>query len=172
MPEVFTFSPYIFSDSRLLILGSAPSVRSLAAGFYYGHPQNRFWPLLAMLCGETPPETWEARKALARRHGVALWDVIERCEREGSTDARIRNPVLSDVPALLSHHPGIGAVALNGSLAAKLFATHGPLPGVHVYPLPSTSPIPRRDIRCIGDLYARWQVLLPWLTPEGNTCSR
>lgn len=163
VPEIFTFSPFVFPDSTLLILGSSPSVKSLEAGFFYGHPRNRFWPLLAMLCGEACPETWDERRALAKRNGAALWDVIARCDREGSTDARIRNPVLSDVPALLRAHPNIRAVALNGSLAAKLFAQFGPMPGISVYALPSTSPIPRRDIRNIDDLYERWRVLAPHL---------
>lgn len=162
MPVVSTFSPFVPDGSRLLILGSAPSIKSLEAGFFYGHPRNRFWPLLARLCGETPPESWDARRDLLRRRRVALWDVIARCEREGSTDARIREPVLSDVPALLAQHPSIAAVALNGSLAARLFAQHGPLPAA-VFALPSTSPIPRRDIRCLDDLYARWRVLEPYL---------
>ena len=166
MSEISSFSPFIFPDSRLLILGSAPSVKSLEAGFFYGHPQNRFWPLLAKLCHEVPPEGWDARRAMLRRHGVALWDVIERCEREGSTDARIRNPVVADVPALLQQYPNICAAALNGSLAAKLFAANGALPRIKVFPLPSTSPIPRRDIRNIDDLYARWRVLEPYLQPE------
>jgi len=125
-----------------------------------------FWPLLAKLCHETPPEGWDARRAMLRRHGVALWDVIERCEREGSTDARIRNPVVADVPALLQQYPNICAAALNGSLAAKLFAANEALPRIKVFPLPSTSPIPRRDIRNIDDLYARWRVLEPYLQPE------
>ena len=166
MPEISSFSPFIFPNSRLLILGSAPSVKSLEAGFYYGHPQNRFWPLLAMLCHETSPENWDARRAMLRQHGIALWDVIERCDREGSTDARIRNPVVSDVPALLRQYPNICAVALNGSLAAKLFAANRVPLSIKIFPLPSTSPIPRRDIRNIADLFDRWQVLEPYLQPQ------
>lgn len=165
MPNVINFSPYIFHNSRLLILGSAPSVKSLEAGFYYGHPQNRFWPLLAMLCDEEPPASWDERRALARRHGVALWDVIERCDREGSTDARIKNPELADIPGLLRQYPGIRAIALNGSLCAKLFSAFQP-EGVTLFPLPSTSPIPRRNIRNIHDLYDHWNVLKPYLTAE------
>ena len=163
MPLVETFPPYIFPEARLLILGSAPSALSLAQGFYYGHPRNRFWPLLARLCGEEPPGDWDGRRALLRRSRVALWDVIARCQREGSTDARIREAELSDVPGLLARYPGVEAVALNGSLAARLFARHGPLPGVAQFALPSTSPIPRPDIRNLDDLYARWRVLEPYL---------
>ena len=91
------FGPFVRPDSRVLILGSFPSVKSREAAFFYGHPQNRFWPLLARLCGEVCPGTREEKIALLTRHGVALYDVIERCSIIGSADSTIRDVEPADL---------------------------------------------------------------------------
>ena len=95
------FPPVCGEEPRLLILGSFPSVRSRAEGFYYGHPRNRFWQVLSLLLEEPLPGTIEAKKELLLRHRLALWDVAASCEIEGSADASLRAVVPNDVAALM-----------------------------------------------------------------------
>ena len=85
MPQVHPIPPLFDAESRVLILGSFPSIKSREAMFFYGHPQNRFWPLLALLTGEPTPQTVEEKRALALRHHFALWDSIGQCTITGSS---------------------------------------------------------------------------------------
>ena len=87
MTRIHSFPPVIDGGCRTLILGTMPSVKSLEAAFYYAHPRNAFWPIMARLLGEAVPETIDEKKALLLRHGAALWDTAASCEREGSLDA-------------------------------------------------------------------------------------
>ena len=96
------FPPVFNTEAKVLILGSFPSVQSREQQFYYGHPQNRFWRLMAALCGEATPQTVEQKKALCLMHGVALWDVIESCEIEGSSDSSIREVTVNDLTPILT----------------------------------------------------------------------
>lgn len=89
MPQVHPIPPLFDAESRVLILGSFPSIKSREAMFFYGHPQNRFWPLLALLTGEPAPQTVEEKRALALRHHFALWDSIGQCTITGSSDSSI-----------------------------------------------------------------------------------
>ena len=133
------FGAFYRPDSELLILGSFPSVKSREEAFYYAHPQNRFWRVLAACFGETVPLTLLEKQDLLIRNRVALWDVIESCDIEGSSDASIRNAVPTDICALISNAP-IRRVVLNGKTAERLFMRHHkdfPLPTVT---MPSTSP--------------------------------
>ena len=86
-----TFAPVYDADSEVLILGTLPSVKSRENHFYYGHKQNRFWKVLADLCGEPVPETIEKKKAMLLAHHIAIWDVIQSCDIKGSSDSSIRN---------------------------------------------------------------------------------
>ena len=95
------FPPVAGPDSRVLILGSFPSVRSREEGFFYSHPRNRFWPLMAALYGEDVPQTIPERRAMILRHGLALWDVIASCHIEGSSDASVRDAVPVDIIRVL-----------------------------------------------------------------------
>ena len=95
------FSPIYNSNSRVLILGSFPSVKSREQNFYYGHPQNRFWRLIAHICNEDIPTTIEEKKAMCLSNGIALWDVIESCEIEGSSDSSIKNVNVNDLNLIL-----------------------------------------------------------------------
>ena len=117
---VYTFAPIYNNNSRVLILGTAPSVRSLELGQFYGHPQNRFWRVMFSLFEEEFTTDYEMRKALILRHGLALWDTIFSCEREGSMDGDIKNAVPSDIAALVNKLP-IRAIALNGNTARTIF---------------------------------------------------
>lgn len=137
-----SFLPVYDENSRALILGTWPSPKSREMGFYYGHPQNRFWPLLAALTGEPVParEAIAAKKQLLLRHGLALWDTLERCTITGASDASIRDAVPNDIAALLANAP-IQAVFCNGATAYRLYQKYlEPVSGIPAVKLPSTSP--------------------------------
>ena len=119
--RIWSFPPVAAESVRLLILGTMPSAASLDAGFYYAHPRNCFWPMMAEILGESNPADIDAKRALLMRHGIALWDVAMSCVRPGSLDSNIREPVPNDIGALLRAHPGITCVLLNGGTAMKLF---------------------------------------------------
>ena len=134
------FPPVAGPDSRVLILGSFPSVRSREEGFFYGHPRNRFWPLMAALYGEDMPQTIPERRALILRHGLALWDVIASCRIEGSSDASVRDAVPVDIRRVLDV-ADIRQVVCNGALAGKLYARYlHQAVGLDAVIMPSTSP--------------------------------
>ncbi len=135
-----TFGPVWDADSRILILGSIPSVKSREQGFYYCHPRNRFWKVLAAMTGEEEPQTVPQKKEFLLRWGIALWDVIASCEIEGSSDSSIRDVTPNDITGLLEKS-GIRKVYVNGSKAGQLYrryieANGGP----GAVCLPSTSP--------------------------------
>ena len=110
--------------------------------FYYGHPQNRFWPMMAALTGEPVPkrEDIEAKKQIILRHGLALWDTLESCTITGASDASIRDVVPNDIAALLQKVP-IEAVFCNGATAYRIYTKYlQPVTGLAAVKLPSTSP--------------------------------
>ncbi len=137
--------PQVGEGCRVLVLGSMPGAASLAQVQYYAHPRNRFWPLMAALCGFPTRLDYPERLSALRGAGIGLWDVIGQCRRRGSLDADIvrGSEVANDLPALWRAHPGIRAVAFNGGKAAQAFARHFPrgIPAdVAAWALPSTSP--------------------------------
>ena len=124
----------------MIVLGSFPGVASLRARQYYGHPQNAFWRILGTLWGQPLAQAAYAdRVAALRRRGLGVWDVYASCEREGSLDADIRDPVLNDLPGLRARCPQLQAVAHNGGESHR-HARHTRALGLPVYRLPSTSP--------------------------------
>lgn len=141
MTRVFhTFAPVADENSRVLILGSFPSVKSREQGFYYGHPQNRFWKVMAALFEEALPLTIEEKQGLLLRHGVAIWDVIESCKLVGSSDSSIRNVQVNDIAGLIKGSQ-IQHVFANGGKAFELYERFGkPQTGLSAEKLPSTSP--------------------------------
>ena len=140
--RIVAFPPVARADARILILGSMPSVASLEVGFYYGHPRNAFWRILAEVYGEPLPETVEDKKALIMNHRLALWDSLTACEREGSLDSAIRQPELNDFGGLFHDCPHIQRVLFNGGTAHRLFMKSGRpfLDGREWTVMPSTSP--------------------------------
>ena len=137
---VHEFEPVFDGNSRVLILGSLPSVKSREQGFYYGHPQNRFWRVTAAVFGEPVPNTIAEKRAMLLRCGVAVWDVIAECDIIGSSDASIKNALPADLSRILGHAP-IEAIFANGGTAARLYKKHQqPLTGREIVTLPSTSP--------------------------------
>ncbi len=134
------FAPVYDKDSRILILGSLPSVKSREQGFYYGHARNRFWPMLAAVYREPVPQTIPDKKALLLRHGLAVYDVIESCEICGSSDSSIRNVKAADIRAIMEASR-IERILVNGRTAAKYFKACQPAAYQRlVTELPSTSP--------------------------------
>lgn len=132
--------PFCEAGARVLILGSFPSVKSRESGFFYGHPQNRFWRVLAAVFEDTVPATVEEKKSFLAAHGIALWDVIASCRIEGSADNSIRDVVPNDIASLLKSH-SIRAIFTNGKTAQTLYDKHiFPTLGVSALCLPSTSP--------------------------------
>lgn len=134
------FGPVYDKNSRILILGSFPSVKSREQAFYYGHPQNRFWKVLAALYRETPPQSMAEKREFALRHGIALWDVIESCEIRGSSDASIRNVVPVEIERITDFSP-IEGIFVNGGTAKKYYDRYlKKRCGREAVLLPSTSP--------------------------------
>lgn len=117
------FAPVVDENCRTLILGSFPSVKSRENGFYYGHPQNRFWRMLAAVYAEDAPESIAEKTSLLLRHHLALWDVIANCEIDGSADASVREAVPVDITRI-TDRAHITRVLCNGKLAGTLYARH------------------------------------------------
>ena len=135
-----TFGPVYDQNSRILILGSFPSVKSREQSFYYGHPQNRFWPLLSTLLKESLPQTIPDKRRMLLTHGIALWDVIESCTITGSSDSSIRDAEVNDFSLILKKAP-IANIFANGAKAYDLYQKYAyPLTGRCSIKLPSTSP--------------------------------
>jgi len=135
-----TFGPVFDEKSRILILGSFPSVKSREKQFYYGHPQNRFWKMLAGIAAAEPPETIEEKKEFLLGSRIAVWDVIESCEIEGSSDSSIRNVAANDMNLILRQAP-IEKILCNGGKAYELFLKYCDAPWYPpVKKMPSTSP--------------------------------
>ena len=139
-PAVHNIPPVYNARSRVLILGSFPSVKSREAQFFYGHPQNRFWRVLAAVLGRPVPGSVAEKRALLLGGGVALWDVIAACEITGSSDSSIRNVVPTDLGRLLADAP-ISAIFCNGGTALRLYQKYQQnSTGIPAAGLPSTSP--------------------------------
>ena len=137
---IHPIEPVFDENSKVLILGSFPSVKSREAQFFYGHPQNRFWRVLAAVFEDAVPESTETKKACLLAHGVALWDVIASCEIAGSSDATIRNVSVNDVGRILDTAQ-IRTIFVNGKTAEKYYNRYlRPVLGRDAVCLPSTSP--------------------------------
>ena len=134
------FPPLYSPDSKVLILGSFPSVKSREAMFFYGHPQNRFWKVIAALFDEPVPQDIEEKKHLILSHGLALWDSIAACDIKGSSDASITNAVPTDLSEILNNAK-IERIYCNGSRSFEIYNRYQfPKLGRHAVKLPSTSP--------------------------------
>ena len=154
--------PVYDKNSRILILGSFPSVKSREAGFFYGHPQNRFWKVLAGICKEAVPQTVEEKKCFLLRNGIAVWDVIAECDITGSSDSSIRDVVPTDLSRILDAAP-VHAVFCNGQTAFRLYQRfQAPTTGLPATLLPSTSPA--NAAYSIARLSEGWAVLLSALS--------
>ena len=116
-----SLKPFIDADSKVLILGSFPSVKTREAGFYYGHPQNRFYKVISNIFNASLPTSIEEKKELLRKHHIALYDVVYECDIIGSSDSSIKNVIPINVNSILDSCPSITTIIINGGLAKKLF---------------------------------------------------
>lgn len=137
---IHEIEPVYDKNSRVLLLGTMPSPKSRETGFFYGHPQNRFWKVLALLFDEPTPETIEEKRDLCLRHHIALWDVVSSCDIEGASDASIKNAKPNDLAQILNAAP-IQAVFTTGTKAGQLYKKLcEPATSIPCTVLPSTSP--------------------------------
>jgi hypoxanthine-DNA glycosylase len=141
------FAPIARKDARILVLGSMPSVASLAAGEYYAHPQNLFWPIMGEIAGFDAHAPYARRRRALCAAGIALWDVVGSCEREGSLDSAIaeHSIVVNDFAGFLASHRRIACVCFNGRRAETAWRRHvlrgwPDAPEFDYRLLPSTSP--------------------------------
>lgn len=157
---VHTIPPIYQENSRILILGSMPSPKSREQGFFYGHPQNRFWRVLACVLQQEIPRTIAEKKALLLNNGIALWDVLQSCEIRGASDQSIRHPVVNDFSPIFKV-ANIQAIFTTGVTAHRLFCT---LTGKDSILLPSPSPA---NCRVSFDrLVQAYSAILPYLDRE------
>ena len=162
------FPPLYDKDSRILILGSFPSVKSREQMFFYGHPQNRFWKVLSAVLKEEVPQTIEEKAAMLHKHHIALWDVIFSCDIKGSSDSSIRNARPTDLSAILTGSK-IERVFCNGSTSAKLYARYQEKTlGIPAVCLPSTSPA--NAAWSLERLTEVWSVSLTENEKTDNSC--
>lgn len=167
--------PALRDDARVLVLGSMPGEASLRQQQYYGHPRNRFWPLMALLCGVDAASPYRQRIAALNAAGIGLWDVLGECVRRGSLDSAIErgSEVANPIAAICARLPALRAIALNGGKAAQAFARHiepqfdaSLAQRVAIYRLPSTSPA---NASCtLPRLQAAWSVLGDELAGAGR----
>ena len=156
------FPPVYDENSEILILGSFPSVKSREMQFFYGHPQNRFWKVLAQVLNETVPQTIPEKKGMLLRHHIALWDVIASCDIAGSSDSSIRNVVPNDLAYIIGRSR-ITRIYANGAKSKQLYDKYlAKQLGIEAVQLPSTSPA--NAAYSVERLLEYWQKIIE--TPE------
>ncbi len=163
--RIYGFDPVWRADARMLILGSMPSVESLRQSFYYAHPRNAFWRMMAEILNESQPLSIDDKKAMLLRHRIALWDTVGSCERAGSLDSAIRDPQPNDFETLFRSCPEIKHIFFNGATAHQLYLKLvAREDGRRIYHrMPSTSPAYtlKYEIK-----KARWQAALKEAFPD------
>lgn len=163
--QIHNIPPLYDAESRILVLGSFPSIKSREAEFFYGHPQNRYWKVLPTLLGEPLPETVEEKAAMMHRHHIAMWDTIGSCTITGSADSTIQDVVPNDLSVILEAAP-IEAIFTNGAKSTDLYnKLIYPVTGIRPVKVPSTSPANaafslERLVKDWGDALAPYLALL------------
>ena len=144
MKNCRSFTPSIDNNSKVLILGSMPGVKSLEEQQYYAHPQNRFWKVMGVVCGEhnLPEFDYVTKLKTLLDNNIALWDTIKSCKRDGSLDSNIHNETPNDIRKLLKKYPNIQSICLNGNKSYSAFKKYFPdlLEIYSCHKMPSTSP--------------------------------
>lgn len=158
--------PIVDSSTRVLIVGSMPGKQSLEKQQYYGNPRNHFWPIMGELLQIAIPNDYTERIALLKNNAIGLWDTIATCEREGSLDAAIRNEKPNDFQTLFEKYPNIQLVLFNGAKAFEVFKKHiglELLEGRAYKKMPSTSPIPGKNIKTFTEKLEDWRIIQSYL---------
>ncbi len=144
MKKCKSFKPSIDINSKVLILGSMPGVKSLEEQQYYAHPQNRFWKVMGAICNEPklPKFAYDLKLKTLLKNSIALWDTIKTCKRDGSLDFNIQNETPNDIRKLLQKYPDIKTICLNGNKSYSAFKKYFPdlLEKYNCHKMPSTSP--------------------------------
>ena len=149
--------PVYDENSRVLVLGSFPSVKSREQGFFYGHPSNRFWRVLSALAGNEVPSTIDQKRTLLLSMGIAVWDVIQSCDILGSSDSSIKNVIPNDLTDLLNRSK-VTRIFVNGKTAKKYYDKYLlPKVGIQAICLPSTSPA--NAICSLDKLINEWKII-------------
>lgn len=160
-----TFEPIYDKNSKILILGTMPSVKSREANFYYMNPQNLFWRVLATILSVPFPDTIYKKKELLLNNGIAVWDVLSSCEIEASADSSIKNPIPNNLMQIFNAAK-ISAVFTNGTKATSLYKNFcSKKTGMESICLPSTSPANRKFYNNDKILY-EWKKILPYLKTD------
>lgn len=150
------FDPVWDCESKILILGSFPSVKSREQMFFYGHPRNRFWMVISTLLGIETPVTTEEKRAMLLNNRIALWDVISSCDIYGSSDSSIKNAVPNDIGFIIKNSK-IERIFTNGATADKLYKKYIlPATGIEAMRLPSTSPA--NAAKSVDELVKEWAI--------------
>lgn len=137
----FSFAPITSQDANVLILGTMPGTKSLQLNQYYGHKQNNFWKFMFEILNEEFSNDYEKRKELLQKNKIALWDVLQFCDRVGSLDSAIKNEIANDFESFLETHPNIKTILFNGQKAAAFFKKYVHLKKEYqLITLPSSSP--------------------------------
>lgn len=157
--------PMVDAASRVLILGTMPGVESLRRQEYYAYGRNQLWEILSRIYGAPAGSAYGERVSFLRRHGIALWDVLQSAERQGSLDSEIKAPVANDFASLFATYPKLERVGLNGTKAEALYRRFvAGQPGVpeasRVAALPSTSPTAGKHVLSLDEKIARWKSFL------------
>lgn len=159
MAECKSFDPIINKNSKILILGSMPGIKSLEAQEYYAHPQNRFWKVIGTIFNtkNLDKQKYKNKTEILLKNNIALWDTINYCTREGSLDSAIENEKPNDLDSLLNHYPNIKTICLNGNKAYVLLKKYFPklFEKYSTIKLPSTSPANAKWT--IEKLTAEWE---------------
>ena len=157
-PQRHPFEPLYDENSRILILGSFPSVKSREMLFYYGHPQNRFWRVMAAVLDSEVPNSIEEKKRLMLSHGIALWDSIASCTIAGSSDSSIKDVVPNNIGSILEAAP-IQRICCNGKTSYNCYMKYNyPVTKLEADALPSTSPA--NVAYSLDRLVGEWQRIL------------
>ena len=173
--RLMSFDPVVAPGARVLILGSMPGVESLRQGQYYAHPRNRFWDVMGELCGAVRTLPYPQRLAQVMAAGIALWDVLQYCERAGSLDSNIvpASEVPNDLRGFLAAYPTIRTVCFNGQKAAAAFRRHvaptldaAQHDTLRLVTLPSTSPAHAALSK--HEKSARWRAVLQTCLMDGS----
>lgn len=159
MSECLSFLPQINDDSKFLILGSMPGIKSLEMQQYYAHPQNRFWKIMGKICNREDLYTLDYLEKIdvLLQNNIALWDVVKFCDRVGSLDSDIKNEIPNEIPKLLQKYPNIEKICLNGNKSYSSFKKYFPflLQQYECFKMPSTSPANAKF--SVDDLFEIWR---------------